>query len=68
LLECIVKNLPVTARRMKLLIPYAKAGFAGKIREEGKVFSEEFTETGTITDALVDVKLISEAEQYIYNA
>ncbi|MBO5320418.1 MAG: GTPase HflX [Ruminococcus sp.] len=68
LLECIVKNLPVTARRMKLLIPYAKAGFAGKIREEGKVFSEEFTENGTITDALVDVKLISEAEQYLYNA
>ena len=68
LLECIMKNLPVTARRMKLLIPYAKAGFAGKIREEGKVFSEEFTENGTITDALVDVKLISEAEQHLYNA
>ncbi len=65
LLECIAKNLPVTARRMRLLIPYEKAGFAGKIREEGKIFSEEFSENGTITDALVDIKLIMEAEQYL---
>lgn len=67
LLECIIKNLPVTARRMKLMIPYSKAGFSGKIREEGKIFSEEFTENGTLVDALVDVKLIKEAEQYIYD-
>lgn len=64
LLECIMKNLPVTAKRMKLLIPYANAGFSGKIREEGKIFSEEFVENGTLTDALVDVKLIKEAERY----
>ena len=64
LLECIVRKLPVTARRMQLLIPYSKAGFAGRIREEGKIFSEEFVETGTLTDALIDVKLIREAEQY----
>lgn len=65
LLDAIVKNLPVTARRMKLLIPYANAGFSGKIREDGKIFSEEFVETGTLTDALVDVKLIKEAEQFL---
>lgn len=68
LLECIIKNLPVTAWRMKLMIPYSKTGFSGRIREEGKIFSEEFTENGTLVDALVDVKLIKEAEQYIYNA
>lgn len=67
LLGCIVKNLPVTARRMKLLIPYSDGGVSGRIREEGKIFSEEFTENGTVTDALVDVKLISEAEKYLYN-
>lgn len=65
LLDAIVKNLPVTARRMKLLIPYANAGFSGKIREDGKIFSEEFVENGTLTDALVDVKLIKEAEQFL---
>lgn len=65
LLECIIKNLPETAKRMKLLIPYDMTAFIGKIRIEGKIFSEEYTENGTLVDALVDVKLIKEAEKYI---
>lgn len=65
LLDCIVKNLPETAKRMKLLIPYDMTAFIGKIRIEGKIFSEEYTENGTLVDALVDVKLIKEAEKYI---
>lgn len=65
LLECIMRNLPETARQMKLLIPYDKTAFINRIRAEGKVFSEEYTDNGTIIDALVDIKLISEAEQYI---
>ena len=64
LLECIMKNLPETARRMKLLVPYDKTAFINKIRIEGKIFSEEYQETGTLIDALVDVKLIKEAENY----
>ncbi|WP_297959111.1 GTPase HflX [uncultured Ruminococcus sp.] len=64
LLECIVKNLPETAKRMKLLIPYDKGAFLGKIRQDGKIFSEEYAENGTLIDALVDVKLIKEAESY----
>ena len=65
LLDCIVKNLPETANRMKLLIPYDMTAFIGKIRIDGKIFSEEYTENGTLIDALVDVKLIKEAEKYI---
>ena len=65
LLECIVKNLPETARRMKLLVPYDKTAFIGRIRTEGKVFSEEYTESGTLVDALVDIKLVKEAEAYL---
>lgn len=65
LLECIVKNLPETARRMKLLVPYDKSAFIGRIRLEGKVFSEEYTAEGTEIDALVDVKLIKEAESFL---
>lgn len=64
LLECIVKNLPETAKRMKLLVPYDKGAFIGRIRQEGKIFSEEYAENGTLLDALVDVKLIKEAENY----
>lgn len=65
LLECIMKNLPETAKRMKLLIPYDKTAFINKIRTDGKIFSEEYTETGTLIDALVDVKFIKEAEGYL---
>lgn len=64
LLECIVKNLPETARRMKLLVPYDKTAFIGRIRTDGKVFSEEYTENGTLVDALVDIKLVKEAETF----
>lgn len=65
LLECIMKNLPETAKRMKLLIPYDKTAFINKIRIDGKIFSEEYQENGTLIDALVDVKLIKEAEGYL---
>ena len=64
LLQCIMKNLPETAKRMKLLIPYDKGAFLGRIRQDGKIFSEEYAENGTLIDALVDVKLIKEAESY----
>lgn len=64
LLKCIAKNLPETAKRMKLLIPYDKTSLIGKIRLEGKIFSEEYIENGTLIDALVDKKLISQTEQY----
>ncbi|MBP5430735.1 GTPase HflX [Ruminococcus sp.] len=64
LLECIMRNLPETAKRMKLLIPYDKGSFLGKIRQDGKIFSEEYAENGTLIDALVDIKLAKEAENY----
>ena len=64
LLKCIAENLPETAKRMKLLIPYDKTSLIGKIRLEGKIFSEEYTENGTLIEALVDKKLISQTEQY----
>lgn len=65
LLNCIMKNLPETAKKMTLLVPYDKTAFINKIRAEGKIFSEEYTENGTLIDALVDVKLIKAAEEYI---
>ena len=65
MLNLIAKNLPESAKRMKLLIPYDKAGFSAQIRENGKIFSEEYTENGTLTDALVDIKLVKQAEAYL---
>lgn len=65
LLECIARNLPETATRGKFLIPYEKSSLLSAIRVEGKIFSEEYTESGTVIDALVDKKqlyLVSEYE------
>lgn len=64
LLKVVAANLPETAKRMKLLLPYDKAGFTAKLRENGKVFTEEYTETGVLVDALVYQMLIKQMSQY----
>ena len=64
LLQVVAANLPETAKRMKLLLPYDKAGFTAKLRENGKVFTEEYTEIGGLVDALVDQMLIKQMSQY----
>lgn len=64
LLEVIAANLPETAKRMKLLLPYKKAGLSAKLRENGKVFSEEYTENGVLVDALVDKLLIKQMSEF----
>ena len=64
LLQVVAANLPETAKHMKLLLPYDKAGFTAKLRENGKVFTEEYTETGVLVDALVDQMLIKQMSQY----
>lgn len=57
LLRQIAGKLASASRRMTLLLPYDKAGLAAKIREDGRVFSEEFTGEGVLLDALVDSRV-----------
>lgn len=64
LLEAITDALPKSAVRMKLLLPFDKAGLLSKVRIDGKVFSEEYTAEGIECDALVDIKILSQVEQY----
>ena len=64
LLSKIAKMLPPSQRRMKMLIPYAESGVLAEIRQEGKIFLEEFEENGTLVDALVDHKLIYKVEDW----
>lgn len=64
MLSVIAKNLPETAKRMKLLLPYDKGGMTAKLRENGKVFSEEYTESGILVDALVDQMLIKQMTEF----
>ena len=68
LMNAIVHHLPQTAKRMKLCIPYTDGSFLQIIREDGKLFSEEYTPEGTLIDALVDIKYQKQAEAYLYTA
>lgn len=64
LLKAIAENLPESAKRVKLLLPYDKGGIIAKIREKGKVFSENYTEKGIEVDALADIAVLHELEPY----
>ena len=64
LLRAVAENLPDRSKRISLLLPYDKGGLTAKIRENGKVFSEEYTENGIKVDALADITVIKELEPY----
>lgn len=64
LLQCIADNLPETSVRAKFLIPYDKTSLINPLRNDGKVFSEEYLPEGTLIDALVDKKILYTVEQY----
>lgn len=64
LLKAISENLPESSKRVKLLLPYDKGGLTAKIREKGKVFSEEYTENGIEVDALADIAILKELEPF----
>lgn len=64
LLSAIARDLPQTSRRMRLLLPYDKAGVTARLRENGKVFSEEYSENGIEVDALVDQMLVKQLSEF----
>lgn len=64
LLLAIQNVLPQSAVRAKLLLPFDKAGLLNTIRIDGKVFSEEYTADGILTDALIDIKIYPKVEDY----
>lgn len=65
LLQKIAALLPAASRRLQMLIPYHQGGLVAEIREEGKIFSEEFEASGIRLDALVSVKLLHKIQPYL---
>lgn len=53
LLKAIAGQLNGNHRRVKLLLPYEKSGLVATLREQGRVFSEDYAENGINVDALV---------------
>ncbi len=64
LLEKTAKALAPTHTRLWLHIPYERSGLIHEILQEGKVFSQEYTETGTLVDALVEQKLLHKVAEF----
>lgn len=64
LLNKIACTLEPSQVRMTLVIPYDKGGLISEIRAEGKIFDEQYVETGTQIDAFVDKKILHKVEQY----
>lgn len=65
LLNCIALNLPKTTVRNRLLIPYNQTSLIALIRQDGKIFSEEYKENGTLIDALIDIRILHKLEKFI---
>ena len=64
LLAAIQKALPENSVRCRLFLPFDKAGLVNTIRQEGRIFSEDYTAEGIVLDALVDIKVYHLVESY----
>lgn len=64
LLAAIQKALLENSVRCRLLLPFDKAGLVNTIRQEGRIFSEDYTAEGIVLDALVDIKVYHLVESY----
>ena len=58
-------SLPPMRRRMKLLLPFDKAGLAALIRRDGVVEYEEYTPDGLLLVAMADIRIYHEIKDYL---
>lgn len=65
LLLAIQNALPQTRKRVKLLIPFDKGSVAAKIRQDGVVHSEEYTENGLVMEATAEISYLDTIKDYI---
>lgn len=68
LLSMIARTLPQTARRLTLCLPYSEGSLLQNLREEGKIFSEEYTADGIVIDAMVDIRRQKQVQPFIQSA
>ena len=65
LLEAVEQNLPVKSTRVELLLPFAQSGLAARVRRDGSVLAEEYTEAGLKLTAQVDPFLLNLVKEYV---
>lgn len=65
LLEEISKALPVTRKRVNLLLPFSHFKTVNQLREHGTVESEEYTESGIKVIAVAEVSFLNGIKEFI---
>lgn len=65
LLRAIEDNLPVRVKKVKLLLPFAKAGLAADIRQNGTLITEEYTADGLELECLIDEVMYGKMREYV---
>lgn len=65
LLKAVEDNLPKKLKRVRLLLPFNKAGIAAKLREKAVLHSEEYTAEGLELEVTVDEIQYSGIREYI---
>lgn len=65
LLNAVAKALPVSRRRVTLLVPFSHGGILNEIRQRGEVISQEYTDSGIKIDAYADASYLDKISEYI---
>ena len=65
LLKAVEESLPKKLVRVKLLLPFDKAGTAAQLREKAVVHSEEYTPEGLMLEATVDELTYGRVKGYL---
>lgn len=67
LLKAIEDNLPKKLKRVRLLLPFDKAGVANKLRETAILHTEEYTPEGLEIEVTVDEIQYGRIREYVVN-
>lgn len=64
LLAAVEENLPVSLRKVSLLLPFDQAGIVAQIRKDHVLYEEEYRPEGIFVSALLDPVLYGRVRQY----
>ena len=65
LLQAIEENLPKMLKRVKLLLPFDKAGIAAKLRQTAVLHNEEYTAEGVEVEVTLDEIQYARLREYV---
>lgn len=65
LIEAIAEIAPGKKQLVKVCIPYSQGGLVNLIHDTQKVVSEQYSETGTVMEAMVDAQMYEKIREYI---